>query len=241
MEPIDTVPYHLLFVFIFITSTSSQAFASSATATPSKLSRLKLGIEFGELPLQGSFKPGINMGYQLNNHHELFISYQVQDDISRNGASFNSKDTGIAGQVNSNEKVAHRAQLLGLWRGSWSPVYFTYGLVYNGKDTEYLQFQGKPRQILNQQLNDPIAVTVTRKAGLSPAIGLGVSWLINNKYQLFAQWSGNIFQTAIEPSVVIHSDEMTAEGKEYLTKRIKTNFRKKVTNVYHVFSMGFRF
>jgi len=241
LEPIDTVPYHLLFVFIFITSTSSQAFASSATATASKLSRLKLGIEFGELPIQGSFKPGINLGYQLDNNHEIFISYQISDDISRNGESFNSRNTGIEGLVSSNEKVAHRAQLLGLWRGSWSPLYFTYGLVYNGKDSEYMHFQRRQRHILNQQLNGPIAVSVVRKSGLSPAIGLGVSGLINNTYQVFAQWSGNVFQQPADPNIVIHSDEMTAETKSYLTKRIKTNFKKKITNVYHVFSMGVRF
>ena len=237
------MPYHLLLVFIFLTSASalSQADANTNTAASNKLNRLILGIELGELPVQGSFKPGINLGYQLNNDHEIFISYQIQDDISRNGESFNSRNTGIEGQVSSNEKVAHRAQLLGLWRGSWSPLYFTYGLVYNGKDSEYMHFQRRQRQILNQQLNGPIAVSVVRKAGLSPAIGLGVSGLINNTYQVFAQWSGNIFQQPADPSVVIHSAEMTAETKSYLTKRIKTNFNKKITNVYHVFSMGVRF
>jgi len=239
------VPYHLLLVFIFLTSVSasalSQADANTNTAASNKLNRLILGIELGELPIQGSFKPGINLGYQLNNNHELFISYQIRDDISRNGESFNSKDTAIEGQVSSNEKVAHRAQLLGLWRGSWSPVYVTYGLVYNGKDTEYMHFQGRQRHILNQQLNGPIGVSVIRKPGLSPAIGLGVSGFINSKYQVFAQWSGNIFQHPADPNIVIQSDEMTAETKSYLTKRIKNNFKKKITNVYHVFSMGVRF
>ncbi len=200
-----------------------------------------LGLELGELPLKGSLKPGINLGYRLSKLHELFISYQLPAKIARDGDSFNAQSTGLEGLSSSNESVSKRAQVLGIWRGNTTPLYLTYGFVYNGQDSEHMRFRGMPRQLNHQLLQQPLSITVTRPAGYTPAIGLGISWPTKGGYQIFAQWSGNVFQKAVTPQVQVQSDEINSASRQQLETRIKDKFRKKITNVYHVFSLGIRF
>jgi len=199
------------------------------------------GVELGELPLKGAFKPGINLGYRFTQQHELFISYQLPDQISRDEDSFNVQSTGLKGLTSSTETVSKRAQVLGIWRGYSLPLYLSYGLVYNGQDSEHMSFREMPRQIHNQPLQGPLNLTLTRPAGYSPALGLGIRWPMADGYEIFAQWSGNVFQKAVTPDIQIHSNEINSTTREYLTAHIKQKFRKKITNVYHVFSMGMRY
>jgi len=199
------------------------------------------GVELGELPLKGAFKPGINLGYRFTQQHELFISYQLPDKISRDEDSFNVQSTGLKGLTSSTETVSKRAQVLGIWRGYSLPLYLSYGLVYNGQDSEHMSFREMPRQIHNQQLQGPLSLTLTRPAGYSPALGLGVRWPTADGYEIFAQWSGNVFQKAVTPDIQIHSNEINSATRETLTTHIKHKFRKKISNVYHVFSMGMRY
>jgi len=199
------------------------------------------GVELGELPFKGAFKPGINLGYRFTQYHELFISYQLPDQISRDEDSFNAQSTGLKGLTSSTETVSKRAQVLGIWRGYSLPLYLSYGLVYNGQDSEHMSFREMPRQIHNQQLQGPLNLTLTRPAGYSPALGLGVRWPMADGYEIFAQWSGNVFQKAVTPGIQIHSNEINSATRETLTTHIKHKFRKKISNVYHVFSMGMRY
>mgnify|MGYP000641243235 CR=1 FL=1 len=206
-----------------------------------ELTPLMLGLELGELPVEGSFKLGVNFGYGFSRQHELFISYQIPDQVTRNSDSFNAHSTGLEGLSSSTEVVSKRAQILGIWRGDITPFYLSYGFVYNGQDREQMKFKAMPRQLNYQQLQGPLLITVTRPAGYSPALGLGLSWLIKGGYQLFIQWSGNVFQKAVAPQVQIQSDEINTASRQQLESRIKNRFRKKITNVYHVFSLGIRF
>jgi len=200
-----------------------------------------IGVELGELPLKGAFKPGVNLGYRFTQQHELFISYQQPDKISRGSDSFNAQSSGLKGLTSSTETVSKRAQVLGIWRWQTLPLYLSYGLVYNGQDSEHMSFREMPRQINNQSLQGPLSLTLTRPAGYSPALGLGIRWPMAHGYEIFAQWSGNVFQKAVTPDIQIYSNEIKSAARETLTTHIKHKFRKKITNVYHVFSMGMRY
>ena len=199
------------------------------------------GVELGEIPLKGAIKPGINLGYRFSKQHELLVSYQLPDKISRGEDSFNAQSTGLKGLTSSTETVSKRAQVLGIWRWQALPLYLSYGLVYNGQDTETMTFREMPRQINKQLLQGPLSLTLTRPAGYSPALGLGVRWPTADGYEIFAQWSGNVFQKAVTPDIQIHSNEINSATRETLTTHIKHKFRKKISNVYHVFSMGMRY
>ncbi len=200
-----------------------------------------VGLELGELPLEGSFKLGANFGYRFSRQHELFVSYQIPDKIKRDGRSFNADSTGIKGLTSSIERVAQRAQILGIWRGQATPFYLSYGLVYNGQDSEQMNFKKMPRLVNNQVLQDPLSITVTRPTGFAPALGVGISWLMHSDTELFIQWSGNILQKAATPEIQISSSEINPVTRQQLKHRISNKFRKRITNLYHVFSLGIRY
>ncbi len=226
------MPAFLWIVLMILFSSQAQAYNSKHWV---------MGLELGELPLEGSFKLGANIGYRFSRQHELFISYQIPDKVKRDGHSFNADSTGLKGLTSSTESVSKRAQLLGIWRGQATPFYLSYGLVYNGQDREHMKFKELPRQVNNQLLQEPLSITVTRPSGFAPALGIGVSWLTHSGTDIFIQWSGNIFQKAVTPEIKISSPEINSATRQQLKDRISNNFRNKITNVYHVFSLGIRY
>ena len=68
----------------------------------------QIGVGLGELPMGGSFKPSISLGYQFNEKLYTGIIYQLPDRISRDKSSFNARSTGLDGLTSSNESVAQR-------------------------------------------------------------------------------------------------------------------------------------
>ena len=50
----------------------------------------QIGIGFGEIPYQGSFKPSFTFGYHVNEHWYVGVIYQLRDEIQRNEDSFNA-------------------------------------------------------------------------------------------------------------------------------------------------------
>jgi len=205
------------------------------------IQRPSLGFELGELPIQGSFKPGLNLTYHLDNKNGITFSYQIKDTLARDQDSFNAKSIGFDGLLSSTEYVANRAQVLGLRYVSGTPIYLTYGFVYNGRDTEKMRFDSRNRNIQKQNVTGPVSITISRRASLSPVLGLGLQWQLGIQSQAFIQWSGNLLNQAPTPVIEISSKSMTRESHDYLTQKIEQKYSHKITNVYHVFSMGMRF
>ena len=92
--------------------------------------RWQLGLSFGEIPvLAGSFKPGITMGYRLDDTLFLGLELQAADHLQRDGSSFNARNTGLDGLVSSTERTGMRA-FLGLRYRPWRDApHLALGLV----------------------------------------------------------------------------------------------------------------
>lgn len=133
----------------------------------------QIGLGLGELPIGGSFKPSITIGYHFNEKIYTGVIYQFRDIISRDQSSFNAKSAELNGLVSSSETVAQRFLLQLRYTPFKNGPYISSGFVFNGKDTETMRFDSRSRHIANENYIGEIAIQQTRPSGWGLAIGLG--------------------------------------------------------------------
>ena len=197
-----------------------------------------VGIELGELPIHGSFKPGISIGYHFNELFYLGFVYQLADSIKRDQSSFNAQATGLSGLSSSSEHVGQRAYLQARIRPHRYAPYVSLGLVFNDRDTETLRFDDRPRPGGDQRFDGPITIVQSRPAGLRPALGLGYSYTFRNRIELFTEWSGWWLRGAPQPEIAIDAPQLDDAARAQLTGRIRDQFTRSPFNTYHVFQLG---
>ena len=199
----------------------------------------QIGIGFGEIPMAGSFKPSLTFGYHFNEKIYVGAIYQFKDDINRNGSSFNADGTGLSGLTKSHERVGQRFML----QGRYTPVrfapYISFGVVFNDQDREVMEFAEQDQQIGNNTYHTGLTVTQTRKAGWSPAIGLGYQYDFKFGLSINAEWTPGWFVWVPTPDIQVEAGETIAQEDLDLFKEQTTDeFKSHVTNLYKVFHIG---
>lgn len=199
----------------------------------------QIGIGFGELPMQGSFKPSITFGYHFNEKLYLGLIYQFNDQIQRNGSSFNAQSSGLDGLESSVEKVSQRFMLQGRYTPFKYGPYLSAGIVYNGSDQELMVFEDQIRSLQGTDYGGTIAIQQTRKAGWGPAFGLGYQYNFNNGISVNAEWTPAWFTPIPEPEYEFSGTApLSPQVQEWLANKMTESFQSTVTNRYKIFHIG---
>ena len=198
----------------------------------------QIGIGLGELPTGGSFKPSITFGYHFNDKLYAGIIYQFKDEISRDEASFNAKSTGLNGLLGSNETVAQRFLL----QMRYTPVrhgpYISTGFVFNGKDTETMQFANGHRTIAGEDFQGTVQIQQTRPSGWGFALGLGYQYDFKNGLSAGFEWTPAWFQYPTPSYTFDGSAALSKNAQNHLKRKMDEGFESSVTNMYKVFHIG---
>ncbi|MCB0279688.1 MAG: hypothetical protein KDD94_09315 [Calditrichaeota bacterium] len=209
------------------------------TAQQENLAYWKIGIGFGELPLNGSFKPSFSLGYQFNSEFYTGIVYQLKDQISRGETSFNAQSSGLDGLISSHETVAERF----MFQFHYSPLkqgpFLSAGFVYNGEDSETMRFNNQDRMIDAELINGPVEIRQTRPAGWGVALGIGLRYKFDNGFTIQTEWTP-AWKQFPEPAYGFSSN-LTEAAKNKLVKRMNDEFTQNVTNMYKIFQIGFTY
>ena len=198
----------------------------------------QIGIGLGELPTGGSFKPSLTFGYHFNNKFYAGIIYQFKDHIQRDGNSFNAKSSGIEGLIASEESVAQRFLIHTRFTPIKNGPFLSAGIVFNGKDTEQMQFDDSERNINGVDLQGPISITQSRPAGWGMALGLGYQYDFKNGFSAGFEWTPAWGQYPEPAYTFSGNQEISEETTHYLEKKMNVAFKKSVTNMYKVFHLG---
>lgn len=212
-------------------------FARSQDRTPLK-NYWQIGIGLGELPIGGSIKPSITVGYHFSEKIYAGLIYQFKDEISRNESSFNAKSSELEGLISSNESVAQRF----LFQVRYTPVkygpYLSGGFVFNGKDTETILFDDRLRQISGENYSGDVHIQQTRPAGWGLAMGLGYQYDFKNGFSAGFEWTPAWGQYTTPSYQFSGSAELSSNATNELTQKMNEGFKSSVTNMYKVFHIG---
>lgn len=200
--------------------------------------RWHIGLEFGELPWHGSFKPGLAIGYHVNDYVYAGFVYQIADAIRRDGSSFNAQAIKLDGLTCSSERVGQRAYLQMRLRPHRLAPYASVGLAFNDRDTEIIRFDNRLREIGGERVTGAPRITLSRPAGLRPALGFGYSYTFPSGLALFTEWAGWWIVGAPEPDIDIAGALMSARAQSLLRTSITEDFTSSPFNTYHVFQIG---
>jgi hypothetical protein len=198
----------------------------------------QIGFGLGELPIGGSFKPSISVGYHFNDKIYAGIIYQFRDEIQRNGSSLNARSSGMDGLLNSSEIVAQRF----LFQVRYTPVkhgpYVSAGFVYNGKDTETMLFDSRTRELSGVNYDGSIFIQQSRPAGWGFALGLGYQYNFRNGFSTGFEWTPAWGQYPVPDYVFKGEADLTDETQSELRNKMNDEFKSSVTNMYKVFHIG---
>jgi hypothetical protein len=204
----------------------------------SLVGRWSIALELGELPMHGSFKPGIAVGYHLDDRAWIGFVFQAADSIHRGDSSFNAGSTALDGLTGSGEHVGRRAYLQARLRPHrWAP-YVSVGVVYNARDTETITFDDRVRSLGGATARGPLRVRISRPAGVRPALGAGYGWTSDAGLSAFVEWSGWWMFGAPRPELDITGADSSPAFTTSLERRITDHFTGSPFNSYHLFQVG---
>lgn len=210
-----------------------------AEASPALLNgRWHVGLEFGEIPIQGSFKPGLSVGYHFNAFLYAGVVYQIRDHIQRDGRSFNAKAIALDGLIGSSENVGQRAYAQMRLRPHRLAPYVSLGVVFNDCDTETIEFDARNRIIAGQSVDGVLEIVQKRPRGIRPALGLGYSYTLDSGFEIFTEWSGWWVNDAPTPVIEFSGAQMHTTVQDHLRGHIVESFKSSIFNIYHVFQIG---
>lgn len=198
----------------------------------------QVGFGLGELPTGGSFKPSITVGYFFSKKVYMGFIYQFRDHISRDHSSINAKSTDLDGLLDASETVAQRF----LFQVRYTPFkngpYLSGGFVFNGQDTETMQFDGRDRQVNGSQTSGTIEIQQTRPAGWGIAAGVGYQYHFNNGFTAGFEWTPAWGQYP-DPIYKFGGDaQLSDSSQQYIRQKMDDSFKSSVTNMYKVFHIG---
>lgn len=197
-----------------------------------------VGLHLGELPWQGSFKPGLSLGYHLNDLVYFGALFQIGDEIRRDATSFNVQNTGLDGLLKSSETVAPRAFVGARVRPHRYAPFASLGVVYNGADVETMDFDARARIIGTSSYEGTLTIRQQRPAAFRPAIGVGYSYTFGSGLEVSTAWSGWIFG---RPGLELDIDSesvLSSADEASLRHTINEGFGSTITNKYHIFHIG---
>ncbi len=201
-------------------------FSSVAAAeSPVKSGAFHIGVNLGELPWGGSFKPGLMVGYHFNDLIYVGATYQLSDSIRRDGNSFNAKGLGREGIVSSRESVASRFLIHARVRPHRFSPFLSLGIVGNGRDSETTVF------------DDGVEITQSRPGAVRPSLGTGYSYTFNFGLELSTEWSGWLFEKP-KPEFEFRGTPLSQSERTELVAAATNSFRRQLTNKYHLFMLS---
>ena len=217
-----------------LTGGSAQAQESGSTEP-----MFHLGVGFGELPWQGSFKLSFTAGVWLNDLVYVGAMYQIPDQIRRDRSSFNANDGELDGIVGSSEEVGQRFSLHARIRPHRLAPFVSAGLVHNSRDTEETTYDARERTIGAGTYDGALEITRSRPPGWAFGVGLGYDYRFDNGFNLTVEWLGALYARAPTPDIEIRSDTAIDEDDvRHLQHAIEDDFERSVFNTYHLFHIG---
>lgn len=200
--------------------------------------RWHVGLEFGEIPFHGSFKPGLVLGYHVSELMYVGVLYQIRDKIQRNNTSFNARAIDLDGLRTSSEQVGQRGYLQVRVRPHRLSPFASLGLVFNDRDTEMIMFDTRARLIHGEVVDGALVVTQSRPSGWRPALGLGYSYTFPQGIEVFTEWAGWWLFGAPTPDVTFSGAFLSETTADALRDAIEEEFTSSPFNTYHVFQLG---
>lgn len=198
----------------------------------------QVGLGFGELPMAGSFKPSITVGYHFTERVYAGVIYQFSDEIKRDGTSFNAKSAGLEGLTSSNERVDQRLMLQARYTPFKHGPFISTGIVYNGRDVETMHFDHRSRNIAGNEYSGDIVIQQARPAGWGAALGLGYQYNFDNGLSAGFEWTPAWLQYP-DPEYDFSGNEGLSESAIVSIKdKMDAGFNSSVTNMYKVFHIG---
>ncbi|UTW61430.1 outer membrane beta-barrel protein [bacterium SCSIO 12741] len=201
----------------------------------------QVGIGLGELPVGGSFKPSITLGYHFNEKIYAGFIYQFKDEIQRSESSFNAQSAELDGLMRSMETVNQRFML----QVRYTPVrfgpYISAGFVYNGRDTENMFFDNRSRNLVGENFEGSIHVQQSRPAGWGLALGLGYQYHFKNGFTAGFEWTPAWGQRPDPEYQFGGTANLSSEAQAEIQKNMNEGFENSVTNLYKVFHIGFAY
>ena len=217
------------------------SFSALHANEPTRLKNVwEIGFTFGEIPfLAGSFKPGVSIGYHVNEYVSFTSTFQLTDKISRNASSFNARNIGLDGLTSSKETTGERILLAVQLRPvEWSP-YLVAGFVFNAEDIETMHFDQRVRQIGSNTYDSQVTIVQSRKNGFVPAFGFGYRYDFDNGVSLNTNIAAGVFTGIPRPEAKITSTVPISEGDEsQLQQTIQSVYKDNFHNHYHIFNLG---
>lgn len=211
---------------------------SLAQDMPESKKYWQIGIGLGELPFGGSFKPSLTFGYHFNEKLYSGIIYQFKDEIQRNKSSFNAQASGLDGLSKSYETVAQRF----LFQVRYTPVkngpYLSTGFVFNGKDSENMEFDSRKRIIGDHEYEGELIIQQSRPAGWGFALGIGYSYRFKNNLSAGFEWTPAWFQYAKPEYSFAGNSTLSESDAAQLIDKMNKKYKSSVTNLYKVFHIG---
>lgn len=226
-----------LFFLLCIIAFTQNSLIGQVINYPSK-GTWQLGLGFGEIPMDGSFKPSITFGYHINSKFYAGVIYQFRDQIRRDGSSFNAKSSKLQGLLSSTERVAHRIMAHVRYTPIKNGPYLSGGIVYNGQDIETMQFDDRVRVVHNVEYAGNLSIEQSRPAGWGLALGLGYQYHFKNGVSAGFEWTPAWGQYPTPAYRLDGSSDFTEDTIPRLTSQMNSAFRKSVTNMYKVFHIG---
>lgn len=199
----------------------------------------QVGLGLGELPIGGSLKPSVTLGYHFSKHFYAGVIYQFSDEIQRDNSSFNVKTSELNRLHTAKEKVAQRLLIQGRYQPCNYAPYISLGVVYNGNDVEQMTFNAASRNINGTYYQGNINITQSRKAGWGAALGIGYQYNMKNGLSMNAEWTPAWFTPIPTPQYTFSGDATLSNAdKTYLANKMTKGFKGSVTNRYKVFHVG---
>lgn len=198
----------------------------------------QIGFGMGELPIGGSFKPSITVGYQFSEKIYTGIIYQLEDEISRDGSSFNVQAAELNGLKSASETVSKRF----MFQLRYTPIkkgpYLSGGFVFNGRDVETMHFDNRSRQLSLEDYQGSIEIEQARPAGWGIALGLGYQYDFDNGFSAGFEWTPAWVQYPSPEYEFGGTAALSDKAKAALKKKMDDGFKGSVTNMYKVFHIG---
>ena len=198
----------------------------------------QIGLGLGELPMGGSFKPSITLGYYFDEKVYAGIIYQFKDEISRDGSSFNAKSSELDGLLSASEDVAQRFLLQVRYAPIKNGPYLSTGFVFNGKDQETMLFDARDRTINGTNYSGDVMIRQTRPAGWGFAVGLGYQYNFKNGFSTGFEWTPAWGQYPSANYAFGGSSSLSGETINQIENKMDEGFKSSVTNMYKVFHIG---
>lgn len=197
-------------------------------------------VGFGEIPfLAGSFKPSVSFGYHINRFIYVGTIVQLPDFLERGDESFNATNAEVDGLLATRERTGPRVFLGARFRPHRYSPYLAIGGIFNGTDTETMDFDARARTLGDGTVDGRLTVELSRPFGIRPAFGLGYGFTFDNGLVLNLEFTGAWLFPPPDPDIRIESESpLSPAARQELHDRFRKAYDDNFHNRYHLFNIS---